>query len=373
MERIPSDNSLGKILAWCANQRATDIHGQAGRRIAYRVDGKLHRIPPETFHPLDNDAILQLLEESFSDATFERIEKERETDLNFSCNQLRYRANFSKQQGNQSFSFRVVPQRVLKLDDLQLPSTVLGLIKEPHGLVLVTGAAGQGKSTTACALLQQLNETVPLRIVTIEDPIEYLFEENQCQFEQREVGVDTDSFAAGIRNAMRQDPEVIFVGEIRDRESIHAAMQAAETGFLVLATLHGDSAAQAIDRVREFYPVTEQPNAVALLSRTLNATVSQRLIPSTFNRKIPCVEVMKRTPEIQDAIFRNDLGQVNTCIESSLNDGMHSFDQYLQQLHQGGRVTMQVAKQYAVNRNNAEIGSRELVSTTPVVVSLQAA
>jgi len=373
MERIPPDNSLGKILAWCANRRATDIHVQAGRRIAYRVDGKLHRIPPETFYPLDNDALLQILAESFSDATFERIEKQRETDLNFSCNQLRYRANFSKQQGSQSFSFRVVPQRALKLEDLQLPPTVLGLIKEPRGLVLVTGAAGQGKSTTACALLQQLNETVPLRIVTIEDPIEYLFEEVQCQFEQREVGVDTESFASGIRNAMRQDPEVIFIGEVRDRESIHAAMQAAETGFLVLATLHADSAVQAVDRVREFYPVTEQPNAVALLSRTLNATVSQRLIPSTFDRQIPCVEVMKRNLEIQDAILRNDLRQLNGYIESSLNDGMHSFDQYLRQLYQGGRVTREVARHYALNQTDVEMESCEIVTTTPVVVSLQAA
>jgi twitching motility protein PilT len=373
MERIPADNSLGKILAWCANQRATDIHVQAGRRIAYRVDGKLHRIPSETFHPLDNDALLEVLEESFSDASFERIEKQHETDLYFSCNQLRYRANFSKQQGNQSFSFRVVPQRVLKLDNLQLPPTVLGLINEPRGLVLVTGAAGQGKSTTACAMLQQLNETVPLRIVTIEDPIEYLFEEIHCQFEQREVGVDTESFAAGIRNAMRQDPEVIFIGEIRDRESIHAAMQAAEMGFLVLATLHADSAAQAIERVREFYPITEQPNASALLSRTLAATVSQRLIPSTFDRRIPCVEVMKRNSEIQDAIFRNELLQLNGHIESSLNDGMYSFDQYLQQLYQGGRVTKELAKHYALNRSNVETESREIVSTPPVVVSLQAA
>jgi twitching motility protein PilT len=373
VERIPLDKALGKILAWCSNQRATDIHAQAGRRIAYRVDGKLYRIPPETFHPLDNDALLQILEESFSEATFDRIEKLSETDLHFACGQLRYRANFSKQQGAQSFSFRLVPQRVLKLDELQLPPTVLGLIKEPRGLVLVTGASGQGKSTTACALLQQLNETVPLRIVTIEDPIEYLFEENQCQFEQREVGVDTDSFAAGVRNAMRQDPEVIFIGEIRDREGIHAAMQAAEMGFLVLATLHADSAAQAIDRVREFYPVTEQPNAVALLSRTLNATVSQRLIPSTFDRKIPCVEVMKRTLEIQDAIFRNDLRQLNTHIESSLNDGMHSFDQYLRQLHQVGRVTPEVAKHYTVGQKNSDMGSRELISAAPVVVSLQAA
>ena len=365
MERIPPENSLGKILAWCANHSATDIHAQAGRRIAYRVDGKLLRIPPETFQPPDNESLLQILKDAFSAETFEQIEKHHETDFSFLCGKVRYRANFSKQQGTQSFSFRVVPQRVPKLDELQLPPTVSGLIPEPRGLILVTGAAGQGKSTTACAMLQRINETAPLRVVTVEDPIEYVFEEAQCQFEQREVGVDTDSFADGIRNAMRQDPEVIFIGEIRDRESVHAAMQAAETGHLVLATLHADSAAQAIDRVREFYPVDEQVNALALLSRALHAMISQRLIPSTFDRRIPCVEVMKRSLGIQDAILRNDLRQLNGYIESSLNEGMHSFDQYLLQLFQGGRITIDVAKHYAVNWNKVEMESRGFVPATP--------
>ncbi|HTV42078.1 MAG TPA: PilT/PilU family type 4a pilus ATPase [Candidatus Sulfotelmatobacter sp.] len=368
MERIPANNSLAKILAWCADQRATDIHGQAGHRYAYRVEGKLLRIPPETFPAPDNDELLRILKETFSTAVYGQIEKQHEMDLSFLWGKLRYRANFSKQQGAQSFSFRVVPQKVPKLDDLQLPPTVSGLIKDPRGFVLVTGASGQGKSTTACAMLQHLNETVPLRIVTIEDPIEYLFEENLCQFEQREVGVDTDSFATGIRNAMRQDPEVIFIGEIRDRESIHAAMQAAETGHLVLATLHADSAGQAIDRVREFYPVDEQANAAALLSRTLNAMISQRLIPSTFNRRVPCVEVMKRNLGIQDAILRNDLRQLNGYIESSLNEGMHSFDQYLLQLYQSGRVTLDVAKHYAVNWNKVEMESRGFVPAMPGIL-----
>jgi twitching motility protein PilT len=368
MERIPLENSLGKLLAWCANQGATDIHGQAGRRYAYRVEGKLSRVPPETLPPPDNDALRQVLKEAFSTAAFNQIEKRHEMDLSFLWGKLRYRANFSKQQGMQSFSFRVVSQRVPRLDDLQLPPTISSLIKEPRGLVLVTGASGQGKSTTACAMLQQLNETLPLRIVTIEDPIEYLFEEKQCQFEQREVSVDTESFASGIRNALRQDPEVIFIGEIRDRESIHAAMQASETGHLVLATLHADSAAQAIDRVREFYPVDEQANAVALLSRTLNAIVSQRLIPSTFNQRIPCVEVMKRNLGIQDAILRNDLRQLNGYIESSLNEGMHSFDQYLLQLYQSGRVTLDVAKHYAVNWNKVDMESQGFVPAMPGIL-----
>jgi len=254
------------------------------------------------------------------------------------------------------------------LDDLQLPSTLTSLVQEPRGLVLVTGAAGQGKSTTACVLLQQLNETAPLRIITIEDPIEYLFEEKQCQFEQREVGVDTDSFAAGIRNAVRQDPEIIFIGELRDRESIQAAMQAAETGHLVLATLHADSAAQALDRIREFYSAEEQANASALLARTLNGIVCQRLIPSTFSRRIPCLEIVRRNLGIQEAIARNDLHLLNGYIESSLHEGMHSFDQYLLQLYQNGRVTLETAKHYAINWNKVDMESRGFVPAMPGIL-----
>jgi twitching motility protein PilT len=173
-----------------------------------------------------------MLREAFSSSICDRIEKQHEMDLSFLCDRLRYRANFSKQQGAQSFSFRVVPQRVPRLDDLQLPATLADLVSEPRGLLIVAGASGQGKSTSACALLQRLNETMDLRIVTVEDPIEYLFVENRCQFEQREVGVDTATIADAIRNAVRQDPEVIFIGEIRDRRRhrAHGAGHAAR-GF----------------------------------------------------------------------------------------------------------------------------------------------
>jgi twitching motility protein PilT len=242
------------------------------------------------------------------------------------------------------------------------------VVQDLRGFVLVAGASGQGKSTTACALLQQLNETRSLRVVTIEDPIEYLFEEKQCQFEQREVGVDTDSFAAGIRNAMRQDPEIIFIGEIRDHESVQAAMQAAETGHLVLATLHADSAVQAVDRIREFYPAGDQANASTLLSRTLSAVVCQRLVPSTFNRRIPCLEVMRHSLGIQDAIARNDLHQLNGQIESSLHEGMHSFDQYLLQLYQSRRVTLETAHHYAINWSKVEMESLGFVPAMPGIL-----
>ena len=355
MERVDPTSELGKILVWSSQQKATDLHTQADRRYSIRLDGILQRIAPEQFPVPSNDDVMRLLRQAFSSSIYERIEKAHEMDLSFLCAQVRYRANFSKQQGKQSCSFRVVPQHMLKLQDLELPATVADLVKEPRGLLIVTGASGQGKSTTIRALLQQLNETLALRIITIEDPIEYLFEEDKCQFEQREVGVDTESFADGIRNAVRQDPEVIFLGEIRDADSMLAAMQAAETGHLVLSTLHADSVPRAIDRIREFYPAPEQANASALLARSLNAVICQRLIPSCTGKRIPCLEIMKRNVGTQDAVARNDLALVASNIEASVNEGMHSFDQYLMQLFKGGYVTLDTARHYANNWSRVEM------------------
>ena len=368
MERITLTSSLGKLLDWCMKQAATDLHAQADRRYSFRVDGKLQRIPPEQFAAPTNDDIVKMLREAFSSSTCDRIEKEHEMDLSFLCDRLRYRGNFSKQQGAQSFSFRVVPQRIPELDDLQLPSTVGELVKEPRGLLLVTGPAGQGKSTTACALLQRLNETMALRIITIEDPIEYLFVEDQCQFEQREVGVDTESFANAIRNAVRQDPEVIFIGEIRDRETVQTAMQAAETGHLVLATLHADSVPQTLDRIRELHPASEQANASTLLARSFNAIICQRLIPSTFNRRIPCLEIVRRNSATQEAIARNDLHLLTGVIEASVNEGMHSFDQHLMQLLKHEYVTLETARYYAVNWNRLEMEMHGYASPMPGIL-----
>lgn len=349
MERIAPASTLGQLLDWCLKQTATDLHAQADRRYSYRVDGRLLRIPAEQFPPPTNDDILAMLGQAFSKSICDRIDRHFEMDLSFLCGSLRYRANFSKQQGTQSFSFRVVPQRVPELDDLQLPSTVADLVNEPRGLLLITGAAGQGKSTTACALLQRLNETMALRVITIEDPIEYLFVEDRCQFEQREIGVDTECFSHAIRNAVRQDPEVIFIGEIRDRDTIQTAMQAAETGHLVLATLHADSVPQTLDRIRELHPAPEQANASTLLARSLNAIICQRLIPGTLGKRIPCLEIMRRNTATQDAIARNDPQLLIGVIEACTNEGMHSFDQHLTQLLTSGAVTLETAKYYAVN------------------------
>lgn len=367
MEHVRQGTTLARVLDWCQAQEASDLHGQADRPYSIRAQGRLSWVPVELFPPPSNEEIERYLGENFSHPTCTRIRQEFEVDLSFYHGTQRYRANFSKQKGQQAFSFRIVPQQRLKLKDLQLPESLADIINEPRGLVLITGPTGQGKSTTIRALIQQINESQAVRIITIEDPIEYVFEECLSQFEQREVGIDTASFADGIRNAMRQDPNVIFVGEIRDRESIFAAMQAAETGHLVLTTLHADSVAQAIGRIREFYPTAEQGNISSLLARNINTIVCQRLLPNVSQTRTPCLEIMKRDRGAQEAIQSNNLHLLTGIIEVSLNQGMHTFDQYLTELLAAGIITQETAEHFAVNKHKLDMSLRGIVTHTPIL------
>ncbi|HVK59323.1 MAG TPA: PilT/PilU family type 4a pilus ATPase [Candidatus Kapabacteria bacterium] len=367
MQSVQSNTRLGELLQWCERRGVTDIHVQAGKPLVIRVQGKLQRIPENTYNPLPEDAIFLWLGENFSPELCAEIRNNREVDLSFYHSFQRYRANFSKQKGAQSFSFRIVPQQRQKLSNLNLPASLHDLTREPRGLILVTGPTGQGKSTTLRALIQEMNENSALRIVTIEDPIEYVFEDYQSQFEQREVGIDTDTFASGIRNAMRQDPNVIFIGEIRDKDSIYAAMQAAETGHLILTTLHADSVAQAIARIREFYPTYEQDNISNLLSRNLNAIICQRLIPSVGGSRIPALEIMKRDKGTQDAIQTNNLHLLNGIVEASVGQGMHSFDQYIIELLSAGMITQDVARHYSINKHRLDMLLRGIVTNASIL------
>ncbi|MBI2925345.1 MAG: PilT/PilU family type 4a pilus ATPase [Verrucomicrobia bacterium] len=368
MEHVRQGTLLSRLLQWSEQREASDLHVQAGRPLRVRIHGRLSPLPDEVSPGLGAEQVYAMLRECFSPRTSQRIEEEHEVDLSFYHGEVRYRANFSKQMGAQAGSFRTVPQQRLKLADLQLPPTLLDLIKEPRGLMLVTGPTGQGKSTTLRALIQEISETQAVRIITIEDPIEYVFDECLAQIEQREVGIDTESFADGIRNAMRQDPNVIFIGEIRDRESIHAAMQAAETGHLVLTTLHADSAAQAIGRIREYYPSSEQSNISSLLARNLNSILCQRLLPNVQGTRTPCLEVMRRDAGVQEAIAQNNLHLLTGIVEASVNQGMHTFDQYLLELLAAGLVSEETARHFAVNRHKLDLALAGIVTTTPILV-----
>lgn len=358
---------MSRLLDWCQEQEATDLHCQAEKPYSIRVHGRLSWVSIDQFPPPTAEEIQGMLRENFSAAACGRIENECEADLSFYFANHRYRANFSKQKGQQSFSFRTVPQQRLKLKDLQLPNSLADIIQDPRGLVLITGPTGQGKSTTLRALIQEINETRAARIVTVEDPIEYVFEDCLSQFEQREVGIDTKSFGDGIRNAMRQDPNVIFIGEIRDQESIFAAMQAAETGHLVLTTLHADSVAQAIGRIREYYPSSEQANISSLLGRNINTIVCQRLLPNVQGTRTPCLEIMKRDAGVQEAIQNNNLHLLTGIIEVSLNRGMHTFDQYLLELLAAGIVSRETAFQVAVNKHKLDMALRGIQTYTPIL------
>jgi twitching motility protein PilT len=367
MEFVPSTKPLGQLLAWAQKRGASDIHGRAGHPFIVRIEGQLMTVPREDFAAPDDVTLTSWFMDVFTPALQGRILREREADASFYFGETRYRANFSKQRGRQSFSFRVVPQHRLRLVDLHLPVSLQHIADEPRGLVLVTGPTGQGKSTTVRALLQELNDTRRLRIITIEDPIEYVFTDGQSHFEQREVGIDTTTFADGIRNAMRQDPNVIFVGELRDRDSIWACMQAAETGHLVLTTLHADSVPQSIARIREFYPAGEQASIASLLARNLNAIINQRLLPEVNGGRLPCLEIMRRDAGVREAIRENNLELLHGIIEASVHTGMHTFDQYLIELLAEGVIAEETAWHYAVNRHALDMHLRGIVNPQAIL------
>jgi twitching motility protein PilT len=362
VQTIQNGSRLDQILGWCEELKASDLHGQAGEVFTVRVDGQLQRLNPEEFPPFASEELYDELSRNFKADIVASIRRRNEFDMSFRHGSNRYRANFSKQKGEQSFSFRFVPQQRFGLHDLRLPDSLAEIVEDLRGLVLLTGPTAQGKSTTARALLQHLNETRAIRIITIEDPVEYVFKDEKAQFEQREVGIDTESFANGIRNAMRQDPNLIFVGEMRDRESIYAAVQAAETGHMVITTLHADSAPQALGRIRMFYPMNEQENISALLARNLKAIVTQRLVPSARGPRIPCLEILRVDRGAQDAIANNELHLLEGIIESAIGQGMHSFDQYLIELLAAGQITEETARHFAVNRHRLELMLRGIIS-----------
>jgi len=367
VQTIQQGSRLDQILAWCESQNAADLHIQADRPYTIRVDGKLIRLDPNEFPPFTQEELYAALTENFTADAVDAIRRRREHDLSFYHGSNRYRANFSKQKGAQSMSFRFVPHTTKTLQDLKLPESLGALVDEIRGLVLITGPTGQGKSTTVRALLQRVNLQRAVRIITIEDPIEFVFEDALAQFEQREVGIDTDSFANGIRNAMRQDPNIIFVGEMRDKESIYAALQAAETGHMVLATLHADSTSQAIGRLRMFYPTDEQSNLSQLLSRNLKAVVTQRLVPSVSGERLPCIEILRVDRGAQQAVAENELQLLDGIVEAAVGQGMHSFDQYLIELLAGGHITEATARHYAVNRHRLDLTLRGIITNASIL------
>jgi twitching motility protein PilT len=332
---------------------ASDVHLKLGQPPVVRLDGELEPLPDH--QPLgegDLDDVLEAIT-AISPRRRESFEETGDLDIAFSHPTLpRFRVNGFRQRGAISFAFRVIPSEIPSFDQLHLPSGVKRLSAEHRGLILVTGATGSGKTTTLAAMLDHINRTRRQHIVTVEDPIEILHADRGCIVNQREIGLDTVSFEQALRRVLRQDPDIILIGELRDTETAHTALQAAESGHLVFSTLHTIDAAESLGRMIEFFPPGKQQQIRSILAGTLRGVVSQRLIPSLNGGRVPAVEVMVANARIQDLIRENRPDEITDAIEAGEYYEMQSFTSSLISLVLDGSIERGVAANAATNRHD---------------------
>jgi len=341
------DATLQAILRAAVEAGASDIHLKPNSPVLVRVDGQL--ITAETPRPTEA-WIKSALHGLLSEDRRREFDKEREIDFAFSVPELgRFRVNAFTQRGLPALAVRLVKRTLRNFAELHLPPQLAAMAQAKRGIVILGGATGSGKSTTLAAMVQHLNERERRHVITLEDPIEFLFEDQQCVIEQREIGLDTASYAAGLRQVLRQDPDVIVIGEMRDAASAQAAMSAANIGRLVFVTLHTSNAVGSIQRILEFFPAGERDFARRLFSQTLHGIVCQRLVRSNQSGVLPATEVLFNTAGIAGLIADEEFDKIRGTMELSGADGMHTFDQSLMQLAREGRITREEAIAHASN------------------------
>jgi twitching motility protein PilT len=335
--------SLNVMLVALVNALGSDLHLTVGAPPTIRVNGRLYALPD--YDRLTPGETALLVRASVNDEQWSQFERSHELDVAYSIEGVsRFRGNLYMQRGSHGAVFRAIPHEVKPLDELGVPESVARFAHLPRGLVLVTGPTGSGKTTTLASLLDLANRTRSAHIVTIEDPIEFLHPHKGCLVNQREVGGDTTSFASALRHALRQDPDIILVGELRDLETTATAIAAAETGHLVLATMHTQSAAQTIDRVIDIFPPHQQPQIRAQLSTALQGVVTQALCPRADGAgRAVITEIMFVTPAIRNLIREGKSHQIPSFMQSGGGDGMLSFDQHLAERVRDGVVTFEQA------------------------------
>jgi twitching motility protein PilT len=336
-------DELNGLLTRLVQLGGSDLHLTAGSAPCPRVNGSL--MPFSDWPPLTSTDTERMVRTVISDEQWRRFEIERELDTSYSLPGVsRFRLNLYRQRGSVAAVFRANPHRIPPLADLDLPGGVADFAQLSRGLVLITGPTGSGKTTTLASLLDVANRTRSDHIMTIEDPIEYVHTHRRCLVNQREVGTDTADFGGALKHVLRQDPDIILVGELRDLETISVAITAAETGHLVLATLHTQSAAQTVDRLVDVYPPHQQAQIRAQLANCLQGVVSQSLAPTADGTgRIAVCEVMVVTPAIRNLIREGKVHQIPTVLQSSAELGMISFDQHLAQRYGARLVSRQTA------------------------------
>ncbi|SES63481.1 type IV pilus twitching motility protein PilT [Anaerobranca gottschalkii] len=334
-----------KIFTNAAKFEASDIHLTINSPVIYRINGKLHIVSPELLTPeVLEEYATTLLEKSGYKGDLKNF---TERDFSFELPGVnRFRVNVFKQRGYFSIVARIIPNTIPSWRTLGLPDSILSFTKLKKGLVLVTGPTGSGKSTTLAALLDIINTEKPCHIITLEDPIEFIHSNKRAIVNQREIGKDTSSFNEGLKAAMRQDPDVILVGEMRDFETIQTAITAAETGHLVFATLHTVSAAKTIDRIIDVFPGTQQNQIRTQLAETLQGVVAQQLLPTIDGKRTVAVEVLKANTAVQNLIRENKTYQLNSVIETGSKLGMISMEQSLKNLKIAGIISEETFREY---------------------------
>jgi twitching motility protein PilT len=338
------------LLAFSARQGASDLHLSAGLPPMIRVDGDVRRI---NLPPLDHKEVQALIYDIMNDTQRVDFEKHLETDFSFDVPGVaRFRVNAFNQSRGAGAVLRTIPSRVLSMDELGMGDVFRKMTDAPRGLVLVTGPTGSGKSTTLAAMIDYLNSHRHHHILTIEDPIEFVHESRKCLINQREVHRDTRSFATALRSALREDPDVILVGEMRDLETIRLALTAAETGHLVFGTLHTTSAAKTIDRIVDVFPGDEKPMVRSMLSESLLAVVSQTLVKKIGGGRIAAHEIMLGTSAIRNLIREDKVAQMYSSIQTGGSLGMQTLDMGLKDLVARGVVSREQAREKARSPDN---------------------
>ncbi len=344
---------IENLLEECVRTKASDLHLQVGLPPILRIDGALQ--PVSGYNAIDEATIEKLVFATLEEDQKQILIKDKEFDYSFSFGDLgRFRVNAFHEKGNLAAAFRLIPNTIQTINELGMPAVVSSFADFPRGLVLVTGPTGSGKSTTLAALVDKINSEKACHIITIEDPIEFTHKSKRSVVVQREVHYDTYSFSAALRSALREDPDVVLIGEMRDLETISAAITIAETGHLVFATLHTNSASQSIDRMIDVFPPHQQPQVRSQLSNILMAICAQRLVPAIGGGRVVAAEILVANPAVRSVIREGKTHQLDTIIQTGADQGMQTMDRTLVKLIQTGVITHDAAREYAVDLQEFE-------------------
>lgn len=348
-----------KLLEKMVQAGGSDIYIASGAPPRMNVEGRLQDLSAD---PLSPEETKQLIRQILTDEQWNLFLKQRELNIAYSFSKVaRFRVNVYLQRGTVASVIRQIRVKIPEFEELHLPPLLGQLVLSPRGLILVTGATGTGKSTTMAAMIDFRASKMDGHIVTVEDPIEYVFQHKKSVVTQREVGIDTFSFREALKNILRQAPNVIYIGELRDSETVEFALHSAETGHLVLSTLHSTNAPQTIERVLNFFSREYQHQVLMQLSYNLKAIISQRLIPSESGNRIPILEILINTAFVQELIHKGELGQLKKVMESGRQEGMQTFDLHLKELVEEGVISEEKAGSYADSPSDLRLKLRGFV------------